>query len=149
MASTLPIWASIIIFGVILAAFFGYMNPYVPKDQKLKARRAKYSDEGEDNSITYRIRLDGFFYVLVSTFVAIAATVAFVFEDFSNFAKGLGGGVAGKILAIVFMFFGLFVVDLFTLAVECVSEDLAVADAKKYYQKRYGVKLLFYKDLLK
>ena len=122
------------------------MNPYVPKDQKLKARRTRCSDESEDNSITYRIRLDGFFYVFVSTFVAVAATVAFVLEDFSSFAKGLGGGIAGKVLAIVFVFFGFFVVDVFTLAVECVSEDLAVADAKKYYQRRYGIKLLFYKD---
>ena len=62
--STLPVWAAILLFGGILLYLLSYVNIYIPKDQKEKAKNVRtkpMQDDADDADIfvVYRNRFEG------------------------------------------------------------------------------------------
>ncbi len=141
MSRTFPIWAAILLFGMIALFFVGWLNVYVPKDQKEKARRISIGKirDGEIASIKCKNHSTGAWCFLLPTAIAVAASVLFFIEDFTTLAHAIHGGVIGYVTAALIFFFQFVLADMLLFAMLFFGEVLSEQDIRSYYKSRFGV----------
>ena len=145
MVSTFPVWAMILLFGMIALYFVGWLNVHVPKEQKDKARRISIGKirSGESACIKCKNRALGPWYVVLPTLVAGAASVMFFIEDFSKLAHAIAEGPWGIVVAILIYVFQLTIAEIILFMMLFFGETMSEKDIKQYYMARYGVKVEF------
>ena len=141
MSRTFPIWAAILIFGMIALFLVGWLNVYIPKDQKEKAKRIGIGKirDGETATIKCKNRSTGAWCILLPTAVAVAASVMFFIEDFSVLAHAIHDGAIGYITATLIFFFQFILAGALLLMVLYFGEVMSEQDLRSYYKSRYGV----------
>ncbi|MBQ3474103.1 hypothetical protein IJH24_01605 [Candidatus Saccharibacteria bacterium] len=147
----LPVWMSIFLSGIILTIIVGFINPYVPKDQKDKAKELKSSEqrEVEDYFIVYKVRIAESSYLYVIIIIVLASLVTFAMRDFSFVALNyFGGGVLGYIIAGILTFAGVVLANFILMTVLVVVEDIAIEELKDFYQTHYDVITVSSEDLI-
>ncbi len=131
--SSLPVWVTIYLCGVLFVGIVSFINPYVPKDQKLKAK------EKETREIYYRTRLVETFGIVVGIMIVIATIVAFIVEDYSYLVESFGGGILGHIIGVSLIIIGFFIGEIILIIEVILIEDIVIEDIKDFYLTRYDV----------
>ncbi len=135
--SSLPVWMAIYLCGMLLVVLMSALNPYVPKDQKKRAK------EGKSRVIFYRTRVSESLILFVSAIIIVATTVAFAINGFADLAAFFGGGgLLGIILAVLLTIIGFFLFEMILILIIIIVEDVMIEDSKDYYLKRFGVTLV-------
>lgn len=142
--STLPIWKTVLIMGVALAALGGYLNQYVPEEQRQKAEKIKqHAPDVGDCFVKYSQRISQLWYVVNAIFVSTGALVFFIFEEHKRIlttvtSLGIVGGAFVMILIACCYLFSIVAL----IFISCFSECYAVDDAKSYYWRHYQAMLI-------
>lgn len=137
---TLPVWMAILIFGFTFAALFGFINHYVPKEQKEKAKMVKNdSSPGVDFFIEYNTRVSQLWYVFVGLVVSGASLIAFIMEDFDVIEEKIAAsGAVGFFATIIILILALIFVTFLVTAIACLGETFAIEETKDHYWRAYG-----------
>ncbi len=138
---TLPVWMAILIFGFTFAALFGFINHYVPKEQKEKAKMVKNdSSPGVDFFIEYNTRVSQLWYVFVGLVVSGASMIAFIMEDFDVIEEKIAAsGAVGFFATIIILILALVFVAFIVTAIACLGETFAIEETKDHYWRAYSV----------
>ncbi len=142
MASTLTIWKTILLVGVIIMGVFGHNNVYIPEDQKEKALRSAELKAFEDEAckvITYEIRFDRIWYVVLATIISALTVVFLVLEDFRLLSAMVGNGTAGIIFGITVAIAVSIVTEAGLLFVCINCEYYSLKETKRQYFREFGV----------
>lgn len=141
---TLSIWMDIMFFGFILSLVLGFLNPYVTKTQKEKARKLSMGEggQGEGNSVFYRNRMADVVYFLADLIILASATTAFAIEDFVDFARWFSEGPLGVMVVVAITIITIISMSIIYLVVMCIGESVAARLLVAYYMDRYGVILI-------
>ena len=142
------VWAIILLFGLIFSIVTGFVNPYVPIDQKVRAKKlsVNVAKQKINGFIVYRNRLSENSYILLSMLIVIIAIVAFVIEDFFDYVRSLGGDVFGVVVVVAAIFMASLFVEMIYLLTMCLIEDKTISRLRVYYGKHYGVSLVHERD---
>lgn len=147
MTGTLTVWMTILLLGAVFMAIFGYHNVHIPKDQKEKAEKARRNPELEVSEseyeapkvITYEIRVDRVWYVVLTTVISTVTIISFVVEEFHMLAAMVGDGIVGTVFAVIVVLVALVVFEVVLLYIVANAECSAIREMKKHYFRHYGV----------
>lgn len=144
VVSTFPVWAAILLFGMIALFLAGWTNVYVPKDQREKAKRIGIGKirMSESATIRYELRVKGTWYVLMPTLVVLVASIVFFMNDFSVLARSIMPGTGGVVLAVLIYIVQLFIVEMILIVMPFLGETMSVKETQSYYKNRYGVEVV-------
>ena len=149
MASTLPVWLTILLSGVMILALFGYINIYIPKSQKQKAKCIGIDDLDAPDAqiIYYDVRVHTAWYLILSTITSVLAVVFFIIEDYMRVVNSFRIGFFGHVLAIFLTLIIFFASDLALVVIPWVSGEYAIREAERYYFRHYGVSIMGKEEL--
>lgn len=142
LVGTLPVWAMVLIFSVVISFFIGLINPYVPKANLI---RLEYYDK-EDWSkprpeVTIKERLSPGTVVVILFLVMLVADVLFLVDGVGPLAKSLGDGVFSTLAVIIGSFVVFVLVFIFDLLAYVTGLDLTAKRIKRHFERQYGAKI--------
>ena len=137
--STLPIWAEILILGMVFFVFSGMFAPYVSAKDQEKARRVERffekMPEGGLVPITIRSRVDlaGMaFYPLIM--LLVVSNVAFFIESFATVSEYINPFLLIMMVIVTDFMLRIIIQAMMSLAATVISSSL-----EKYYRRTYYV----------
>lgn len=143
VGSTLPSWTTILLSGSIFLIVFGYINHYVPKDQKEKAKALKESSSyfSEDRCIKYGTRVNPLCYCIIAALISMVTIIVFFVTGDSVLVNGIieSLGLFGYIINVLAAIIVFFLLSLFLIILACVGETVAVNEDRDHYWRVYGV----------
>ncbi len=137
-----PVWVIILLVGVLMCAVFGFLNVYVPKDQKILAKKFSKAEwrklrlAGGLNRIDLRLRYKRFWYLILAASVSLSALIAFFLE---GYFESMSTVVQSKISRILLLAFAFVLATLVLSLIIYALEDVSLSDTKEHYRRRYGV----------
>lgn len=149
MASTLPVWLMILLSGLMVLALIGYINIYVPKSQKQKAKCISLEelDAPDAQIIYYDVRIHTTWYLILSTIISVLSVVYFIIEDYMKVVNSFRVGIFGHLIGVFLVLILFFVSDLTLLIVPWMTGEYAIRETEKYYSYHYGVSLMGKEEL--
>ena len=146
MASrTFPIWAAILIFGAVALFLIGYLNVFIPKEQREKARRigAGKKRKDETSTVVCDYRIMGSWYFVLPGLVSAAAAVMFFIEDFMVLASFIAEGrIVGYVVAGLIFLIAFFLIGGLLFLIPILGESTSFRDTRAFYWSNYGIKVV-------
>lgn len=137
--STLPIWAEILVFGMVFFVFAGMFAPYVSAEDQEKARKVdRFFDKMPESglvpiTIRSRVDLEGLAFYPVIMLIVISNLVFFI-ESFAIVSEAIGPFLPILTLIVADLTFPIIIQSMMSLAATIISCSL-----EKYYRRTYYV----------
>ena len=141
--SSLPIWVILSVVGMVALIVIAQINYYVPPMGKLRARCLvdKPAEQRNNSIIRLKRRIGEEYYPLIALVFYVVVSVCFCIENY----KEMPGGplVFTIILGVIIWLLVAIVAVSFLAGLMKTWQENAVQDLKEYYNKHYGVTVLY------
>lgn len=143
-SSSLPVWAIVLIMGMIALFILGYFSPYVPKSVKLMLSKHYDTDDWSTPRPTVLVRdhISPTLAVVIAVLVPIASLIVFVVMDSWRLIQHFGGGFFWSLVVYVAAFFAYGVSVIVCMMLYVSANYLATREIRRHYERHYGAKII-------
>lgn len=147
MASTLPIWSTILVLGAGVLFALGYVKPYVTKEDKDAVEAFnKGCWMGKAPIVMVKDHITPAMSIALITVISLSSAVMFFIESFRNLLAHFGGGVIVGIIIVIVAFLLYTFFFMLLLMIHLIGETITAMSFVRLYRDRYGLEVKFESD---